>query len=301
MGQTTNALPIIYADARDEIGADGAQLFRDNGVLVVRGVLGTREVRALQDATQPLIDRAARERVHDEDYMYGDFDGRTVPRRIEYVIDKLQPCKVLLGHPFVLRSVERLQGRNFVPTWDSVVFKLPGAGVQVPWHDDGATMRSIGAPIFNVDFYLDEADLHTCVWAIPGSNLWSAEEFAAKIAEMNCGGFKTEGAVPVPMQAGDVLFHDVRVAHGSPPSHSKLRRVLYYEFRPAEIEAGYGPHVPSYIPVKQRVLLACLRHRAQAPYTKGERPYEYKPSPEFPPAPGDPPTYRYSHQQWWRH
>ena len=63
--------------------------------------------------------------------------------------------------------------------------------------------------------------------------------------------------------AGDVLFHSILVLHGSPAARSQLRRVVYYEFRPAEVEQAHGPHVPQYIPTKQKVLLACLRHRAE--------------------------------------
>ena len=46
--------------------------------------------------------------------------GRKVLRRIEYVIDKRDECKVLLGNPFILRSVEKLMGPDLIPTWDSM-------------------------------------------------------------------------------------------------------------------------------------------------------------------------------------
>ena len=55
---------------------------------------------------------------------------------------------------------------------------------------------------------------------------------------------------------GDVLFHNVLVLHGSPPAQTKLRRVLYYEFRPGEVEREFGPHTPEYGPLKQQILIA---------------------------------------------
>src|SRR3990172_8255875 len=58
------------------------------------------------------------------------------------------------------------------------------------------------------------------------------------------------------------LLHDILLLHGSPASSSGLRRVVYYEFRPAQAELPLGPPVPAYIRAKQRVLLACLRDRA---------------------------------------
>lgn len=53
-----------------------------------------------------------------------------------------------------------------------------------------------------------------------------------------------------------------------------------------------------------KVLLACLRQRAQAAYTAGETPFTYRPDPEFAPPPlgedEELETYRYPHQQFWR-
>jgi hypothetical protein len=63
------------------------------------------------------------------------------------------------------------------------------------------------------------------------------------------------------MHPGDVIIHNILVLHGSPAAQSHLRRVIYYEFRPAEVELAIGPHTPEYIPLKQHLLLACLRDR----------------------------------------
>jgi ectoine hydroxylase-related dioxygenase (phytanoyl-CoA dioxygenase family) len=229
-----------------------------------------------------------------------------VLRRIEYVIDKRDECKVLLGNPLILRSVEKLMGRDLIPTWDSMVLKLPGEGIIVPWHRDAGTDFVGDTPIFNVDFYLDEADLDTCVWVIPGSHLWSAERAQEEVSRLNRDGFSTEDAVPAVMQPGDVLFHNILVLHGSPANSSnKLRRVVYYEFRAAHVEESKGPHIPSYIPLKQKVLLACMDWRKKSSYIPaGEEPFNYNP-----PSPYDtvklaaheqPQTYRYPHNQYWR-
>ena len=100
------------------------------------------------------------------------------------------------------------------------------------------------------------------------------------------------------------LLHDILLLHGSPASSSGLRRVVYYEFRPAQAELRLGPHVPAYIRAKQRVLLACLRDRAGAPYAGGEAPFAYRPSREFAPPPlaerESLATYRYAHREYWR-
>jgi ectoine hydroxylase-related dioxygenase (phytanoyl-CoA dioxygenase family) len=302
--------PHIDASEQDSITNDQAQFFRDHGLLVIRNVLRGEELAAVQDQTAPLVRRAAQERPNDPDYMYKkhELTGEQVPFRVEYVIDKTAACKVLLGHPFILRSVEKLQGRNFIPTWDSMVFKQEGAGAAIPWHRDSGTANGADrCHIFNVDFYPDGSDRSNCLWGIPTSHRWPADEAAAAVKKLNAapGSFSTDQrCVPILMNPGDVIFHNILVLHGSPAAQSKLRRVVYFEFRPGKIERDFGPHTLDYLPLKQKVLLACLRERAKTSYSRGEMPFHYDPSPDF----ATPTlrenekldTYRYPHEKFWR-
>lgn len=303
--------PRIDATQQECITDEQAQFFLDNGLLLIRKLLRGEELKRMQDETLPFVERAARERVKDGDYLYKrhEITGKEVPFRVEYIIDKTRAGKALLGHPFILRSVEKLQGRNFIPTWDSMVFKMAGGGASIPWHRDAGMECCGDRPIFNVDFYLDRADMTNCLWGILGSNHWSTEEAMAKVRELNAdlestGKIKTTGAVPIPMEPGDVIFHNILALHGSPPSQSNLRRVVYYEFRAGEIERSKGPHKPEYIPKKQKLLLACLRDRARSPYVRDEKPFRYNPTPEFATPAFDPTeelsTYRYPHDEYWR-
>src|SRR5436190_13481365 len=165
----TEIFPHVDATKQDCITDDQAQFLRDNGLLIIRNVLRGAELKAVQDATAPLVQRVMHERPKDPDYAYKrhHITGQQVPFRVEYVIDKTAACKALLGHPFILRSVEKLQGRNFIPTWDSMVFKQQGAGAAIPWHRDSGTGNGADrCPIFNVDFYLDGSDMSNCLWGI---------------------------------------------------------------------------------------------------------------------------------------
>ncbi len=298
--------PLVISD-------DEARFFEENGYLIVRGVLQGEELRRLRAAMDELTEYGRSAVRSDPDYAYGTGhqSGEKVLRRIEYVINKRDECKTLLAHPFILRSVEKLIGPDFIPTWDSMVLKLPGEGIIVPWHRDAGTDCVGDKPIFNVDFYLDEADKETCVWVMPGSHKWSKEQIEAWLTEhrdrdTTVEAFEASGAVPALMQPGDVLFHNILVLHGSPPNTSqKLRRVVYYEFRAAHVEAEKGPHVPAYIPLKQKVLLACLERRKKADYIpQDEAPFVYNPPAPYNTvslAPGEePPTYRYPHNEYWR-
>ena len=299
--------PDVDATKQECITEDQAQFFRDNGLLVIRNVLRGAELKAMRDQTQPLVDRAMTEKPKDADYMYKkhELTGEQVPFRVEYVIDKTSAGKALIGHPFILRSVEKIQGRNFIPTWDSMVFKQAGAGAAIPWHRDAGTGNGADrCHIFNVDFYLDGSDMTNCLWGILGSNKWTQAEADATVKKLNDapGSFSTDQrCAPILMNPGDVIFHNILVLHGSPAAQSKLRRVVYYEFRPAEIEREFGPHTREYIAIKQKVLAACLHHREQTEYAKRETPFTYNPSPQFaPPRLDELSTYRYPHEKFWR-
>lgn len=301
----------MTAHTRSMISDEEKRFFLDNGYLILRSILQGEELRRIQQAMQELVQYGS-ETVRDHpDYMYGTGPqtGQPVLRRIEYVIDKRDEMKVLLGHPFILRSVEKLIGKDFIPTWDSMVLKMPGEGIIVPWHRDAGTECVGDTPIFNVDFYLDDADEDTCLWVIPGSHKWDVERAQRWLAERRDSDqtkeqFRASGAVPVLMQAGDVLFHNILLLHGSPYNLSdKLRRVVYYEFRTAHVEYTLGPHVPEYIPLKQRGLLSCIERRQQADYVGREEPFVYSPPEPFTVqwTPGTVlPTYRYAHQDYWR-
>ncbi|WP_379192157.1 phytanoyl-CoA dioxygenase family protein [Paenibacillus solisilvae] len=296
-------LPVVDARTQDRITDEQAQFFLDNGFLVIRNVVVGEELSLIQAEMMKLYEKGVNGASDDNDFMYGKGvkSGQSVLKRVEYVIDKSDPMKVLLGHPFILRSVEKLQGPNFIPTWDSMVLKAPNEGIVVPWHRDAAVPDGCEDkhPIFNVDFYLDQADLSTCLWVIPGSNKWSKEAYEERCKRP---GFSTEEAIPVPMQPGDVIFHDIEVLHGSPDGDGNpLRRTVYYEFRPGEIEAGFGPHTLEYLSLKQNMLLDCIERRKQAAYTQGENAYAYRPNGGFAiREPKKPQQYRYAHEQYWR-
>ncbi len=157
-------------------------------------------------------------------------------------------------------------------------------------------------PIFNVDFYLDVADQSNCVWGMPGSNQWSVADADAEIARRNRdGGFDSSGsgAVPIPMQPGDVLLHDITALHGSPSAQSRLRRVLYYEFRPADVLIGSKSHNAAYCRAKQRMLASVIAERAAA---LGEPATPYAPTVPEPlpqlPTGWQPATWLYPHEDF---
>jgi phytanoyl-CoA hydroxylase len=299
---TSFSFPEIDARSLESISLEHADFFRDHGVLLLKNVLEPGELSALRSESLELVNRLTESKVTHPDFFYTthEITGETVPFRIDYTLDKMQSARVLLGHPFILRSIEKLQGASFIPTWDSKVFKAAGAGAAVNWHRDAGPILPDLPPIVFVDFYLDDADLSTALRAIPGSHLWSREQALNRISQLNTARlFDPDDAVALPMRAGDALFHNIHTLHGSPPGVGAMRRVVYFAFRSIPLERIASPSMPRYIPSKQKLLLACLRHRRHAAYVSDRNAFTYQPDPEWPPPPLDEntelPTYRIPH------
>lgn len=74
-----------------------ARFFLDNGYLVLRGVLQQAELARLQTAMERLMAQAAPGTGQPLDYRYrtDHRTGQSILRRIEYVIDKSDECKIL--------------------------------------------------------------------------------------------------------------------------------------------------------------------------------------------------------------
>ncbi len=316
-----SALPgsvdIVEVDAsrQDQITEAQAQAYHRAGLLILRNVVRGDELAALQRETLPMVENALKVcagkdeappwDVHGILAMKHGETGKLTPFRQEYVVQKSAACRLLLAHPFILKSVQRLQGSDFTATWDSMVFKSPGHGAIIPWHRDGNPPDFQPTPVFNVDFYLDVADQTNCVWGLPGTNHWTPDQAADECRRRNTvpGGFDAAGAIPIPMNPGDVLLHDVKTLHGSPWAQSKLRRVLYYEFRAADVILQNKLRTTAYVKRKQMMLKSLIAQRAASPVGRGETPCAYAPQAgEWNqwtlPAGWEPATYQYTHEEY---
>jgi phytanoyl-CoA hydroxylase len=269
---------------KDGLGLEEIRAFRRDGVLILRDVLSAAEMAVVDKAATELIDWAWGTGIGSDVY-WTDEPGEpgAVPVRIEYPMDKSPCIMALAGHPLLLGAMEALVGPNLIPTWDSLVFKVEQGAPGLAWHRDGgiyAEPVSVtgSGRIIDVGIYLDAATADNCVWAIPGSNYWDTETAAAAITRQNEGGWCTEGALPALMEPGDVLLHNVLTLHGAPPIQGSRRRVVYFEYRPAEVELHLGPHNREYIGRKQQVLLASIAARAAADVGRDELPFVYRPA-----------------------
>ena len=263
--------------------------FHRDGFVRVPGLLSEGELRALQHDTQHIIDGGYEDVANPTDYRTApDPDtGEDVFNRVQFVFPlattEPNPLLALLGHPQILALAHALLGDDALCNAEALVFKLPGNGSEVPVHADcnPADPRTSDAHLgFNVDFYLDDATLENgCLLAAPGSHLARHPR-----EEIKAAGFDFPGLQPLPMRAGDVLVHDIRLVHGSHRSRSEgLRRTLYYEFQSLAWmrREGVRPGAETRIDGtwgKARIRLTrhAIETRKACPYAADETPFDYR-------------------------
>lgn len=196
--------------------------------------------------------------------------------RISYLHDKGQPASLeLLGSPCVLGVAESLCGPNFVPTYESMVFKQEGDGEIIPWHQDAVHPRRFR--IFNFDLYLDRSQAgQGALRVVPGSQ--KQKHDVCEVAERY--GWEHPGVISVEMEPGDVLVHDVMVLHGSEQTEGNaLRRTIYYEFRAAEEILAEGPWDRTWIDRRLRLVPLALKRHLQALPHRDQ--FTWRVAPEF--------------------
>jgi ectoine hydroxylase-related dioxygenase (phytanoyl-CoA dioxygenase family) len=95
-----------------------------------------------------------------------------------------------------------------------------GDNLPVLWHQDMLHQRT--GPCFTMGIYLDDAQVDDgALLVVPGSHA-----NGKTICET-----KNDPTIAVPMKAGDILIHDMMLAHSSGAMCSlPIRRVIYFEF-----------------------------------------------------------------------
>jgi phytanoyl-CoA hydroxylase len=161
-----------------------------------------------------------------------------------------------LGSPQVLAIAESLCGRNFVPTYESMVVKMEDDGEAVAWHQDAVFPRNFR--VFNFDLYLDASTRDGgALRVIPGTQKQIHD--VCKVAEKYA--WDDPDLITVEMEPGDVLLHDDMVVHGSPRVQGQpTRRTIYFEFRPVEQILEEGPWDYSFIEKRMHLVPIALRH-----------------------------------------
>lgn len=249
----------VPATSPHHLTEEQVRFFDEHGYLVLRQWVTGDLLARVQAAADAWIEegrgRAQAER-DTGDYNLAPRAHGDVLFRVNYLHDKGQAASLeLLGSPNVLGVAESLCGPDFVPTYESLVFKQEGDGEQIPWHQDAVHPRAYR--VFNFDLYLDRSAIgNGALRVVPGTQRRILD--ICDIRDRH--GWDAPGVIQVEMEPGDVLLHDVMVLHGSEPTPGgRLRRTVYLEFRAAADILAHGPWDRAWIDRRLRLVPLALR------------------------------------------
>lgn len=223
--------------------AEQVQFYRDNGYIVLRGLLSPTEVTTLQRVTDGFIERSRQVAATDE--VYDLEDGHTAEqprlRRIK-LPDKQDPAyAATTRHPGILAALQQLIGPAI--RFDSMKLNMKpgGGGEAVEWHQDWAFYPHTNDDLCAVGIMMDDMTPENGpLLVVPGSHkgpiLDHHQEgvFVGAVTDP-AGDAAFAEAVPLLGKAGDVSIHHVRTLHGSAINRSdRHRRLLLLQMRAAD-------------------------------------------------------------------
>lgn len=273
------------------------KFFDENGYVIVKQVLQGEELAHFRAESRRLIDEVVAGGPADKMCNKGP-EG--IPYYLTYLHANPNTFSLrLLAHPFIGDLLTRMVGPDFIPCYESLVFKLPGNGSSVPWHRDGNPVSG-NERIFNIDLYPDRSTMaNSCVWVVPGSHLWEKER-ANEVIARGRKDFHLPEAVPAEVAPGDVLLHHTKVVHGSTVNTSQeLRRVVYFDNRSVSWNRKYRWWKEDLMAQRCRLYQYALHERRTRPYGEDDEVFEYT-APEGMPAwrPGDPVDLHAKREAW---
>ncbi|MCU0326120.1 MAG: phytanoyl-CoA dioxygenase family protein [Spirosomaceae bacterium] len=204
-----------------------------------------------------IFDKLTNETSSFEEVCFEEFGNKKYITGIDNICSKLPfSCLEALGLPVVLEIAESICGVNFIPIQDFAVVKYRGSRNVVEWHQDVMSKQSGKAIMMGI--YLDDASENEgALKVIPESH-----KSSKTICEL-----QNEPHISIEMQSGDILIHDLMLAHSSGLlNQNEIRRVLYFEFFSTEQITKERIYSDEFIYSRTRLIpLALKYYREQNP------------------------------------
>jgi ectoine hydroxylase-related dioxygenase (phytanoyl-CoA dioxygenase family) len=221
-----------------------------DGYVVVPGLFDTAEVDELREHFMTLRRRGS----YDHDLVGVEPTSRDPLRRYPRMAQMHRWDDVSLRWLLDARLREALTGLLGAEPYavqSMLYFKPPGSRGQA-LHQDNFYLRAEPGTCMAAWMALDSTDeANGCMMVIPGSQRWpmlctEKADTTLSFTDVTVPLPDTQRAVPVPMQAGDVLFFNGSLAHGSMPNTTadRFRRALighYIEGEAHQVAKYYHP------------------------------------------------------------
>jgi len=216
------------------------------------GIFSTRDQARTADAA--LIASADQVHCFFEEEAF-DAEGRlVVPKerainKIGHALHDLDPVFERFSHGPELAALAADLGLADPKVWQSqVIFKQPGIGGEVRWHQDATFFVSTPVSVTTFWFALEDAAVDNgCLWAEPGGHRGPLRErFVREGQQLNLEVLDRtpwpdqSTAVPLPCEAGTLIVFHGLLPHYSAPNRSARSR-LAYTLHATDGRTNYAP------------------------------------------------------------
>jgi len=213
------------------------QSYKENGFLLKKGIVSSEDIENIMTEIDDIHNRMAENPTPGIGISWEVYeDDPDHPPLIKQLMhsELVSPTlNRLLRSDAVLDVLEAMMGPDISLFHSKLLPKAGGDGTAIPWHQDYAYWKNdSNKPVMiNCQLAINEATLEKgCIQFIPGSHNWGLQEHERK--HQTFGVFlpghyqEREDAVAVEMEAGDAVFFNALVIHGSAPNVSKKDRLM---------------------------------------------------------------------------
>lgn len=228
--------------------------FREKGFQKLSFSIPHPLLKRLRDLFDELMDTSDRT----EKNVY-EYNGKDYVTNLEHICSKGNLAALeLLGYPPILSLAAEICGPDFFMIQEFAVIKNRGDELPVLWHQDMVHERK--GNCFTMGIYLDDAEEGDgALRVVPGSHL--ADRTICELCK--------EPFTEVPVKAGEILIHDMMLAHSSEPIRmNAIRRVIYFEFLSEAHVRAENIYTDDLVRRRSRLLFAATR------YYKSRHPHE---------------------------
>ncbi len=207
--------------------------FIDNGFFVKRQIIDGEWIAQIQKETDQLHERMTEHTPQGVGISWEEYEDDR-PKRIRQLMHGevvSEGLNRLIESDEVLSCLEPIMGPNIALFHCKLLLKAANDGSIIPWHQDYAywTRHNNEPKMMNCMMFIDDANAENgCIQFVPGSHKLGLLEHDR--ANTSFGVFlpgffqKRETAVTLDMKAGDAVFFNSLVIHGSDANKSPHQR-----------------------------------------------------------------------------